>query len=509
MQTRRRLHQHDTTTGTQEEGYPLITQQQQHQHNNFNHHYPQNPLFVPTNGGVSGSTATAPLLNSTAAYTQQQQQYYQPQQSSIHIGDNFGNSNNQVPIDDPDDKYSKAGRQWNLRSLSSRIQASSGQALRTFIQQPLSAAAAVVTGSYQESNGALVGEGVGGFYDNNNLTSKAHPIQELDDDLEELFDKESVVVMAARDRTGEFNNAIRSLQSRNISRAVNIRDPRKAKQVQSYSDFMMVAKLVGKNIASTYAKLEKLTLLAKKKSLFDDRPQEIQELTYIIKGDLSALNQQIARLQEISKDQRRTNNGKHLVSHSSNMVLALQSKLASMSTDFKQILEVRTENLKHQKSRRDQFTQGPLAVNALPSSTAKQGSLLLSEENQAVSIDMSAASDTQPLLGPSARIQSQQQIALYDESDNYVQQRAETMQNIESTIVELGGIFQQLAHMVKEQEEIVERIDTNIQDAELNIEAAHGEILKYFQSVSKNRWLMIKIFGVLIFFFIFFIIFMT
>jgi t-SNARE complex subunit (syntaxin) len=31
------------------------------------------------------------------------------------------------------------------------------------------------------------------------------------------------------------------------------------------------------------------------------------------------------------------------------------------------------------------------------------------------------------------------------------------MQNIESTVVELGGIFQQLALMVKEQEEMVER----------------------------------------------------
>jgi hypothetical protein len=41
--------------------------------------------------------------------------------------------------------------------------------------------------------------------------------------------------------------------------------------------------------------------------------------------------------------------------------------------------------------------------------------------------------------------------------DSYLQSRAETMQNIESTIVELGGIFQQLAHMVKEQEEMVER----------------------------------------------------
>lgn len=113
------------------------------------------------------------------------------------------------------------------------------------------------------------------------------------------------------------------------------------------------------------------------------------------------------------------------------------------------------------------------------------------------------SSDTTPLLS------TQTQMAIYDDSDNYVQQRAETMQNIESTIVELGGIFQQLAHMVKEQEEIVERIDTNVADAELNIEAAHGEILKYFQSVSKNRWLMIKIFGVLIFFFLFFVVFMS
>lgn len=137
---------------------------------------------------------------------------------------------------------------------------------------------------------------------------------------------------------------------------------------------------------------------------------------------------------------------------------------------------------------------------------SNQASLLLSEQDQ-VSIDMNSAST--PLLAGDQRQQQQQQMLLYDESDNYVQQRAETMQNIESTIVELGGIFQQLAHMVKEQDEMVERIDSNVQDAEMNIDAAHGEILKYFQTVTKNRWLMIKIFGVLIFFFIFFVIFMA
>lgn len=243
--------------------------------------------------------------------------------------------------------------------------------------------------------------------------------------------------------------------------------------------------------------------MAKRKSLFDDRPAEIQELTYIIKGDLNSLNQQIGQLQEISRNQGKTS-GKHLHSHSSNMVMALQTRLANMSSNFQQVLEVRTENLKQQKSRRDQFSQAPVTTTLPPKRDNNTGSLLFSEHDDQVSIDVSAS---QPLI-PKNQLQHQQML-LYDDTDQYVQQRAETMQNIESTIVELGGIFQQLAHMVKEQEETVGRIDSNIQDVEMNVEAAHSQILKYFQSVSKNRWLMIKIFGVLIFFFIFFVLFVA
>lgn len=325
---------------------------------------------------------------------------------------------------------------------------------------------------------------------------------------------EPEIVMASRDRTNEFVNTIQTLQGRSIARAVAVRDPKRSKAIQSHSEFMLIARNIGRNIASTYAKLEKLTLckfncfcvisfsfqfsVAKRKSLFDDRTAEIQELTYIIKGDLNSLNQQIAQLQDVSKRQKLSATGKHLQSHSSSVVLALQSKLATMSTDFKQILEVRTENLKHQKSRRDQFSQGGLPPPSVPSST--QGSLLLQEPDQvSINLDNTVATP-----------RTQMQAALmYDETDNYLQSRAETMQNIESTIVELGGIFQQLAHMVKEQEEMVERIDSNVEHAEMNIEAAHAQILKYFQSVTSNRWLMIKIFGVLIFFFIFFVVFVA
>lgn len=103
------------------------------------------------------------------------------------------------------------------------------------------------------------------FFENNPPTDNKSPLIEntsetIDNDFDDFEDNSEISVMAARDRTAEFATTIRSLQGRNIARAVNIRDPKKATQLQSYSEFMMIAKHIGRNIASTYSKLEKLTL---------------------------------------------------------------------------------------------------------------------------------------------------------------------------------------------------------------------------------------------------------
>lgn len=74
----------------------------------------------------------------------------------------------------------------------------------------------------------------------------------------------TTTTMTSRDRTNEFVNAIRSMQSRSAARTAAVgatmQNPRRARQLQSYSNFMMAAKNIGKNIASTYTKLEKLAL---------------------------------------------------------------------------------------------------------------------------------------------------------------------------------------------------------------------------------------------------------
>ncbi|KAM4621090.1 syntaxin-5a isoform 1-T1 [Polymixia lowei] len=321
--------------------------------------------------------------------------------------------------------------------------------------------------------------------------------------------------MTCRDRTLEFQSACKSLQGR--QNGVQSSKPALS-ALKQRSDFTVMAKRIGKDLSNTFAKLEKLTFLAKRKSLFDDKAVEIEELTYIIKQDINSLNKQIAQLQDLIRS-RGAPGGRHIQTHSNTIVVSLQSKLASMSNDFKSVLEVRTENLKQQRSRREHFSQPPVSSSPLMANnfrsrkkgaqephaareyqgytTSKESSVLMQDETRSmgeVAIDMD--SHANPM-----------QLQLIDEQDSYIQSRADTMQNIESTIVELGSIFQQLAHMVKEQEETIQRIDANVEDTQLNVEAAHTEILKYFQSVSSNRWLMIKIFLVLIVFFIVFVVF--
>ena len=98
------------------------------------------------------------------------------------------------------------------------------------------------------------------------------------------------------------------------------------------------------------------------------------------------------------------------------------------------------------------------------------------------------------LQGP----QSAQQLEMMESGNSqYISERGQAIEAIERTIVELGGIFGQLAQMVSEQSEQIQRIDANTDDVVDNVQGAQRELLKYWSRVSGNRWLVAKMFGVL------------
>lgn len=240
-------------------------------------------------------------------------------------------------------------------------------------------------------------------------------------------------------------------------------------------------------------KLQKLAQLAKKRSLFDDNPVEVNELTFIIKQDLSRLNEDIRNLQVLSKrlhpkpDQEGENN--------KNILLLLQGKLGDVSANFKDVLEIRTKNIQASRSRTEAFVSnvGQHAHASLQASASP----LYGTPNRGT------PSPGADLISLNPVADQQMQLQMMEEGQNtYIQQRGQAIEAIESTINELGSIFGQLAAMVSEQSEMIQRIDANTEDVVDNVEGAQKELLKYWSRVSGNRWLIAKMFGVLMIFFL-------
>ncbi|OAD02512.1 hypothetical protein MUCCIDRAFT_22487, partial [Mucor lusitanicus CBS 277.49] len=307
-----------------------------------------------------------------------------------------------------------------------------------------------------------------------------------------------------RDRTNEFHSMCERIRTRTHTptsilerRALLSPEPSNAsitkknskKAPHARSEFSVMAAEISRQITNTAGKLEKLTRLAKRKTLFDDRPVEISELTFIIKQDIAKLNKQIAMLQDYTKHQKQAS--KQATEHTSNVVVALQSKLADTSMSFKDVLEIRTENMKMSKDKRDQFLFSAAEQGADPA----LGNVALLEETKEPEQQESTLSLGIPMI-----TQQQQQEMMVMEQDRYIDHRSSAIESIESTIAELGGIFQQLATMVAEQRETVQRIDQNTDDIEMNVMGAQRELLKYYTSISSNRWLIIKIFVTIVLF---------
>jgi len=335
--------------------------------------------------------------------------------------------------------------------------------------------------------------------------------------------------MPVQDRTNEFRACVESIRTRSSLPARG--SDAKQRLLQSHgksggkSDFSRMAAGIGKDISSTNLKLGKLAQLAKRKTLFDDRPVEISELTFIIKQDIANINKQIAGLQSYVKQRNAQGNssspeGKQIDEHNHNVVMLLQSKLANTSMGFKDVLEIRTQNMKESKDRTEQF----MFSTASAANQAPSNSLLFNQQRQDPMGDGSPRLNSKgkgraPQNGDILALNLDsaeegtasenggafQQMQLVEQQDSYIQSRSTAIESIESTIAELGQIFTQLATMVAEQRETVQRIDADTIDIASNVSGAQRELLKYYASISSNRWLMLKVFGVLIVFFLIFI----
>ena len=187
------------------------------------------------------------------------------------------------------------------------------------------------------------------------------------------------------------------------------------------------------------------------------------------------------------------------------MVL-LQGKLTDVTANFKDVLEVRTKNIQASRSRTSNFVSSVSSSALAPPDPSQSASPLYHTPTKSTTPTPYGNSDVLA-LEPSSHNQlsrsgfaSDQQLLLMEEAqpqNQYIQQRGQAIDAIESTINELGSIFGQLATMVAQQGEQIQRIDEDTADVVDNVEGAQRELMKYWSRVSGNKWLVAKMFGVL------------
>jgi len=81
------------------------------------------------------------------------------------------------------------------------------------------------------------------------------------------------------------------------------------------------------------------------------------------------------------------------------------------------------------------------------------------------------------------------------------------LRNIEEILGELQSLFTQFADVLATQREQITRIDANVEETLAQVEGVQEQLIKYFQKISDNKWLMTQIFLVLLVTVIIFIVF--
>lgn len=341
-----------------------------------------------------------------------------------------------------------------------------------------------------------------------------------------------------RDRTSEFQSLterLRKIQTPGSSSDSNgVGNSAKISQSATLvpSDFNKRASRIGLGIHEASQKIARLAKMAKKTSMFDDPAKEIEELTAVIKQDITALNAAFSDLQALQNSQVGDSNfSKDSAIHFTTIVDDLNNRLKGITKELKDVLVTRSENLKAHENRKQLF-----------SSNASRGNPFAQQRGTGVSsgavtdtkpppwtngsnfsaslptsrvplIDHSNVSQLRRRVGgdgaTSIQMEGYMQQQMIQRQDSHMQSRATALQNVESTISELGNIFTQLATMVAHQGELAIRIDDNMDDTLANVEGAQGALLKHLSHISSNRWLIMKILFVLIIFMLIFIVFVA
>lgn len=235
--------------------------------------------------------------------------------------------------------------------------------------------------------------------------------------------------------------------------------------------------------------ISQLSSMSRKSSSFNNSHFKISNATMNIKKSLIEIEGEIGELK--SKDIK---NNKNLNRFSKllleNTIQILNSRISDLTLKFQKLLKQQAEQIKRIEKRKSYLT--------ISSKKKKNDSF-----NEYATDNNNNYNEDDVLLDV-----GDQQIYKNKES-LYYQNRLNDVQLIEKTIGEVSGMMNRLSQKIYEHSFLIENINKNTDIALEHIEKADKEVKQILEKAKSNKFLLIKIFFILICVFIFYIIFLA
>ncbi|GAW82247.1 syntaxin 5 [Plasmodium gonderi] len=276
------------------------------------------------------------------------------------------------------------------------------------------------------------------------------------------------------DKTEEFFKKVEKLSNVNFNL-------RKGRSISQDTEVNELASKITDLLHRGNQKLQQLEKCVRQKGIFNDKTSQIEELTYEVKqaitdttNELDGLTEYVCNL-NISNPQGKT--------HLDNIIFSLKNRLIEFTKKFKDVLHIRSEHIKKQVNRRKMYSY-----------TTTESTF--SNENY----KFTPISDIDIESG-------QQQTLQMPERSSYLHSRADAMENIQRVIGDLAQMFQKVATMVTQQDQMIQRIDEDIDVSLYNTMEGQNYLLSYFNRLTSTRTLILQIFACIFILIVFFVLF--
>jgi len=213
------------------------------------------------------------------------------------------------------------------------------------------------------------------------------------------------------------------------------------------------------------AKIQQLDALHKQhmtRPTFDDESKEEVEIRAITKDITDTFNACHQQVKAIRRNTLATCQGIE-ATITQNMTTYLVNRLQDCTQSFSQS---QNEYLKQMKSREEK--SGLIDFDDDYGNNDASGSAILSETNNQM-------------------MWSKNDVFWLEENTQFVRQREKEIQSVVKSISDLNVIFKELASMVSEQGQVIDRIDHNIEQTQIKVESGLKQLKKADQYQRKNR----------------------